>query len=413
MNITTKESDILLALGEQYMTAASLPVQKEKIKLWRALNRGEMQRPMVCIDQLPMHELNANGELSCTVSDPFWRNIEFGLRFALYRWNHFPADMVLNPFIEIPKAVTNSQYGIRPDDEAMALDEANTGTMSHQYTNQIETMEDVLKIKDMVITHDEKQSALRLETAEKIFKGLPVRLGGGAGFHVGVWDFLAMLISVEEVYYMLADSPEILHAAMERITQSVLAGIKQANELGVINNTHNECHCSHIFTDELMPAPGESKGAHSKNVWAFGMAQLFSSCPPSVTEEFELPYVSKIAEQFGMMYYGCCERLDDRLDIVKRIPNLKKVSCSPWSNKQAFAEQIGTKLVMSNKPNPAFLAGESIDYGVIENDLRETVKIAKANNANLEFILKDISTVQYDVGRIEKFNEIAMRVVSE
>ena len=39
------------------------------------------------------------------------------------------------------------------------------------------------------------------------------------------------------------------------------------------------------------------------------------------------------------------------------------------------------------------------------------MQCAKDNNVNLEFILKDISTVRGDVSRLDKWAEIAMRVV--
>lgn len=413
MNLSKNDITILRDLGKKYMDIATLPVQKEKIELWKAINRGKMQRPMVVIDQLPINELNNNNELTCQIQDPFWRNIEFDLRFTLYKWNHFPVDMVLDPFITIPKAITNSRYGIGRVVDTLETDPTGSVVAQH-FTNQFNSMEDVEKIKDMIITHDAVTSKLRLDQASHIFDGIaPVKSSGGIQFHLGVWDTISEFMGVENIYFGLMDRPELLHAIVNKMTNSVLAGIKQANELGIMNDSINTCHCSYTYTDELLPTSGAGKGPVSKNSWAFGLAQPFSSVSPDVTEEFELPYISKMAEQFGMIYYGCCDRLDDRLDLVKRIPNVKKVSCSPWSNRHVFAEKIGPKLTMSNKPNPAFIATSSVNYDEIRRDLRETVKAAKDNNVNLEIILKDISTVQYQPERIKKWAEIAMEVVSE
>jgi hypothetical protein len=161
----------------------------------------------------------------------------------------------------------------------------------------------------------------------------------------------------------------------------------------------------------LLPDNGQGKGPVSKNCWAFGLAQLFTSVSPKVTEEFELPYISRMAEFFGMLYYGCCDRLDDRLDIVKKIPNVMKVSCSPWSNRKKFAENIGNDLIMSNKPTPAFIAADSVDWEEVKKDLRWTVELAKANNVNLEIILKDISTVRFEPERLTRWADIAMEIV--
>lgn len=413
MELSKKDITILRDLAKQYMEIASLPIQEEKISLWKALNRGEMERPMVVIDQLPINELNDNGELNCFVEDPFWRNIEFELRFSLYRWRHFPVDMVLDPFITIPKAIENSWFGINIDVDILHSDPDNA-VVSQHYKRQISDMDDIEKIKDMVIVHDEETSKLWLEQASYIFDGIaPVKSSGGLQFHLGVWDVLSQLMGVENIYFDLLDRPEFLHKAVGRLTDSVLAGIKQANELGVHNDIINTCHCSYIYTDELLPSSGEGKGPVSKNCWAFGLAQLFSSVSPSITDEFEIPYITKMAKEFGMIYYGCCERLDDRLDIIKKIPNLKKVSCSPWSDRYAFAENIGEELIMSYKPNPAYLAEDNVDYDEIKKDLLETVKVAKDNSVNLEIILKDISTVRYQPERITKWANIAMEIVNQ
>lgn len=408
--LNPSEKDILCRLVNDYMEAARQPIQAEKIRLWKALNRGRMVRPMVTIDQLPWHEL-ACDELTTHIRDPYWAEVETSLRQTLYKWRHFPVDMVIDPFIPIPKALTLTGYGIAPDEEVIG--DANASAISHQYHNQIQTLEDVNKIQDYHIRHDEAQTAQRLEEAQLLFGDLAPAVPMGCTLHLGVWDTLSMLMGVENVYFALVDQPELLHAAMERITQSMLCAIGDADACGAHNDNANICHCSHIYTDELLPGSGEGRGPLAQNCWAFGMAQLFTSTSPAVFEEFELPYISRMAEKFGMLYYGCCERLDDRLELVKRIPHVRKVSCSPWSDRKRFAENIGPDLVMSNKPNPAFLADSSLEEAVIEEDLRRTCELAVQNRVNAEFLLKDISTVRGDPTRLQKWAAVAMRVVED
>ena len=411
MNLTQKERDILRALASRYMEIATLPVQAEKRDLWKALNRMDMQRPMVAIDQLPWNELNTDGSLTCQIEDPFWKGIEWELRSTIYKWEHFPVDMVIEPWIIIPKAITSTGYGIGVQENTKATEKENS-VVSHQFINQLQNEEDIQKITDIHLTHDTAKSALWMEEAADVLNGIvPVRQSAGMQFHLGVWDYISMLMGVENIYYEMMDRPEFLHQIMERFTQSVLNGIREANELGIHNDTINTCHCSYTYTDELLPDFGKGKGPQSQNSWAFGLAQLFSSVSPALFEEFELPYVQRMAEPFGMIYYGCCDRLDDRLDIVKKIPHVRKVSCSPWSDREAFAEKIGHNLIMSNKPTPALVAGDALDEGENRKDLRRTIDAAKANGANLEMILKDISTVRHQPERLTRWAEIAMEEV--
>ena len=138
------------------------------------------------------------------------------------------------------------------------------------------------------------------------------------------------------------------------------------------------------------------------------MAQLFTSVSPAINREFEVPYMSKLFSYFGAVYYGCCERLDDRLDVIDQMPNIRKISCSPWSDREHFAAVLPKKYIMSNKPNPSYLAGAVFDEDVIRKDFRRTIEAAKANGLGLELLLKDISTVENDPRRLWRWSEIAM-----
>lgn len=405
------DKDILRKLASEYMEIATLPIQGQKIELWKALNRCQMQRPMVVIDQLPMHELNADGELTCYAQDPLLRGIEASLRKTIYEWKYFPVDMVVEPIITIPLAVQESGFGVSAQGDFLQTDK-NNDVVSHKYVNQFETEDDLGKIKESVVTHDKEKSKIWLDIATDVFAGIaPIRQAYNNGHYLGIWDQLTFFMSIEECYYAMLDRPEFLHKLLTKMTNTVISTIEQRNKLGLAGTSANTCHCSYIYTDEFLPNVNEPVGNTSKHAWGAGLAQLFSSVSPDMMEEFEFPYIRKMAEQFGLIYYGCCDRLDDRMDLVKTIPNVKKVSCSPWSDRNHFAEVIGSNLIMSNKPNPALLAGSSIDEDSIRKDLRHTIDAAKSHNVPLELILKDISTVNYQRERLTRWHEIAMEEV--
>lgn len=407
MELSKQDIAVLRELGAEYMEAASLSLQREKMELWKSLNRGDRPRPMVIIDQLPWNELNGNGELSLKVENPVFRGVENELRQSLYKWRHFPVDMVLEPYITIPRAISGTDFSIESDTQV--LGEEDSTAKSQHYTDILVDEEDVSKIQDMNIREDEKESAARLAAAKDAFSGIaPVILSHGVGFHLGVWDKLSTYMGVESIYCDLYDRPEFLHACMRRITDATIAGIKQANALKLHNDIVNTCHCSYIYTDELLPDFGKGLGSSSENCWAMGLAQLFSYVSPAVTEEFELPYITEMAQYFNSIYYGCCDRLDDRLDIIFKIPKLKKLSCSPWCDKENYTRQLeGTGIIISNKPNPAFLAG-SYDEDIIRRDLKETIELGKRYSVGTEIILKDISTVDRCPERLTRWAQIAM-----
>jgi len=406
MSLSKEERGLLRALAERYMEHALSAQNNENRRLWRSLNDGVMLKPMVAIDQMPWNELNDDGSLSCAVTDPYFRRIEWNLRSEIYKWERLPADMVLNPYVLLPRPIANTGYGIRNEYEATARTDAG-GVVSKRYVNQFKEPEDVEKIKTPRISIDRESEARLFDEAKEIFDGVAPVKPGGVVLHLGFWDWIAQWMGVENCYIELMDRPEMMHAIMERLTAATIDEIEQINALGLYDVNCNMCHCSYTFSDALPSEDCDRENPTSRDGWGFGMAQLFTSVSPQITAEFEVPYMQRIFKHFGAIYYGCCDRLDDRLDIIDRMPNIRKISCSPWSDREAFAANLPKKYIMSNKPSPAFLAETSFDEDAVRADLRRTIAAAQKHNLRLELLLKDISTVKHDPSRLSRWSEIA------
>jgi len=108
--LTKQDVHVLRTLLQEYAHAASLPVNQEKQRLWIKLNHLHMERPMVLIDQIPWNEMDVDGSLRCLVADTYWRQVEDNLRCTLYKFRHMPADMVLNPYVCLPRPIHNSGW---------------------------------------------------------------------------------------------------------------------------------------------------------------------------------------------------------------------------------------------------------------------------------------------------------------
>ncbi|GHU00586.1 hypothetical protein FACS1894142_8650 [Spirochaetia bacterium] len=143
------------------------------------------------------------------------------------------------------------------------------------------------------------------------------------------------------------------------------------------------------------------------------MAQMLSTVSPAMFEEYEINYMIPICERFGLVYYGCCEPLHHKMKEVRKLPHVRKVSMSPWVDKEKGAAEIHGDYVYSCKPNPAFVATPSMDEDHIRKDLVETREICKRYGCPVEFILKDISTVRHDPRRLQNWAKIAMEVSEE
>ncbi len=400
-----KDIEILRELCVKYMSYASLPAQKETRELWYSLNSLDMKRPMVLIDQIPWNEIT-DEKLVCVVEDPYWRKIENTLRRKIYQWENFNADMVLPPYICLPMPVTSpGRYGLTYDVEHIGAADA---VKAQSYTDTLATEEDIDKIHPPKISLNQAEKDKIEEDAKIISGGICEYRWQGQIMHLGLWDFVSQAKNVTNCYLDIMDRPEFIHKVMERLTNCVQDVINQFNSLNAFDTSATLCHCSHTF---LRDFPHGTNGTTSENAWTFGMAQLFSSVSPDVTKEFEVPYMNRLFKNFGAVYYGCCEKLDDRLDILDMMPNIRKVSCSPWSERESFAEKLPKKYIMSAKPSPAFLSGDVMDEEAVRKDLRRTINCAKENGIALELILKDISTVRNDPSRLCRWSQIAKEEV--
>jgi len=94
------------------------------------------------------------------------------------------------------------------------------------------------------------------------------------------------------------------------------------------------------------------------------------------------------------------------------IPNVRKISMSPWVDEERGAAEIGSDFVYSRKPNPVLVATDRFSADQVREDLTKTRDICAEYGCPLEFILKDISTVRYEPGRLSEWANIAMQVVT-
>ena len=145
-------------------------------------------------------------------------------------------------------------------------------------------------------------------------------------------------------------------------------------------------------------------------MWGCSNAQIFSSVSPEMHWEFAIEHDLRWLARYGLTYYGCCEPLDSKIAILKRIPNLRKISFSPWCNSERMIAEAGSNYVLSRKPNPAVLAEDSWRPEQARKDIREILDIAEGK-CHIEFIMKDISTVHHEPQRLWEWAQIAAEEV--
>ena len=407
-----KDKAIIRELAKQYAEIAANEKQDETRRLWWGLNGMKPKRPTVLIDQVCWNEMNVNDELTLRCQDKELREHELFLRKQLYQWKYFPVDMIVEDFIAVPKAVSGIRFDIEVDEKVLSVDDTND-VKSHAYNNQFTCMNDLHKLKAPTVVHDQTETNRRVALAQELYDGIINICEEGVNMYIPIWEWICNWMGMENALYAIIDKEEMMLGMVERMVAGNMSIIDQLEEQGLLCRPQSLIHCTGAWTDELPKEGYNPDKPRTVDIWSRSQAQMFSAVSPEMHYELDLEYSKPLYERFGLMYYGCCEPLDIKVEGLRRlIPNLRKISMSPWVNKERGASEIAGDFVYSCKPNPAFLAHSSFDENIVRKDLEETISICKRYNCPVEIILKDISTVRYDPKRLWSWAEFAMEVVN-
>jgi hypothetical protein len=395
MSYSKKERNILRNLGGKIAEIAAMPINEKRRELYNKINNLEKVKPIIHIYEIPWHEMDVNDELLLRTKDRFCQRIETDLRRTLYLWKHMQGDMVVDSVLEQPLLFHDTGFGITEKVD-IAKTDVNSGIVSRRFHVQIKEKEDIEKIKMPKIKLDKERTEKEYSKMCEIFDGvLPVekhglpfyKRGSERCFWFAPWDEIIRWTGVKEVMLDMFRRPDYVHSIIKRMVDAWLHRLNQYEQLGLLQDPPNK-------------------------FWGVGAAQIFSSISPSMHEEFALKHEARWYRKFKYNFYGCCEPLHKKVDLIERnIPRLRKISISPFANFDEAIENVRDKIVFAWKPNPAIFAAPVWDTKVVQEDMKD--KLEKAKNCIIEIHMKDISTVKYQPERLWQWAQIAKKITEK
>jgi hypothetical protein len=354
--------------------------------------------------------MNVDDELTLRCEHPWARDQETDLRRTLYQWRHLPGDMIVDDFLSCPLAIHSTDFGIIEDVDVVKTDETSD-IVSRHFNIQVRDESDLEKIKMPVVTHDETATRYRYEAMCDVYDGImPVRKVGQTHIWFTPWDFLIRWYGIEEAMVDMIERPDFVHAAVDRLVDAWMVELDQFVEQGLLSLDCNNTRVGSGGYGYTSALPGdEFDEAHvgPHNMWGCSNAQIFSDVSPDMHWDFAVAHDLRWLERWGLNYYGCCEPLDAKTAVLRRIPNLRKVSVSPWCDSERAVEEIGPDYVISRKPSPAILAEDTWHPERARQAIRGFLE-KTGGECHVELIMKDISTVRYDPRRLWEWETIAM-----
>jgi hypothetical protein len=256
-------------------------------------------------------------------------------------------------------------------------------------------LSDMAKISTPQIEIDHETTRETLALAHDVFGGiLQVGLRAIWWWSLGMtWD-LARLVGLEKVLYLLYDNPKLIHLIMAKLRDGYAAKLDflEKHNLLSLNNNHAYVGSGGIgYTIELPRKQEGNNHVRTADMWCLFESQETNGISPEHFEEFVFQYQLPLQKRFGLICYGCCEPLDPRWHIVKKTPNLRRVSLSPWADQEKMVSFLQDRYIYSRKSPPSHLAVPRLEEEAVRADLRKTLELARG--CVLEIIMKDNHTL--------------------
>lgn len=407
-HIPEKDRERVRNLARRQLEFANAPENAVILKKWDALANGRRETPTVRLlfSNFP-HEV-ITPRLQC-VSEPA-RELEATILSTLVGRELFGDDTPISPTFDIGWNTWVSPFGAKPQVTRASGDNA----MGFHIDPVIEDLEDDFDLlRGGSFGVDRERTQQRIALAEDVLGDiLPVRMVQGS-LPGAITNPLVALMGMESYYFAMYDYPEKLHEVMDmatRVYEDYYDFLEKEKLLLPTCGISPVAQESFAFNHEL-PTEHVEK---TTQCWGFLESQETTAVSPELFGEFVFPYQDQLVKRFGLLSYGCCERVDAIWpDYLSKWSNLRKLSVSPFNNEELVGEYLrGSQVVYYSKPRAEYVTNP----GPLDEDaLRKYFKgvCRAASGCLFEMAQREVGTIFGDFNRGRRYVEIAKECIEE
>ena len=407
-----KDIMVIRELAKKYAEIANKPVQEERRKLWSDHNSLKKTRPPVLLTygmwNVWCREIWADEKLKC--QDPFFRGYEkiFKMKFMQ---DEIGDDSIIEPWITLPatkKGDSENHWGVK-----IQTTKATEEGGAFHLDAMIKEWSEVGKLRGLHHKINEADTKIKHEklydAVGKIIEIDVTREPVYVGFTGDISTYLASIRGLQQMMLDMYEYPKELHKLLVFMRDAILTNHEEAEKADNFTLTcqHNQ---QPAYTNELPRPKPNSKPVKRKDLHTFFGSQEFTLISPEFHYEFLLQYQIPIMEKYGMSHYGCCEDLTKKIEILRKIKNLRTIAVTPVANYRKCAEQIKKDYVCSYRPNPTDMVCTTWDEAKIKRIITDAKDAFKDSIWHIH--LKDVETLQGDISRAGKWVKLVKNIVS-
>lgn len=393
-----EDKRIVRDLALEYKAIATSPRQKTLREEWRMHNSLKKTRPLIVCSWDEGSNVAGTllqDQLRCT--HPDLRARELFLRNSIYH-STMGDDWLYEPFLvvdAVKKQRPVGDWGYEP-----VRKRAGQAFITEPVVFEMDDLKKLARIDHEI---DEDKTAALREFYEDVFAGtLDICINRRPFYaHFGISDLstsLAEILGFENMMIAMYEQPELVHAVQRFLQDAILNQLRQGNERGDFTpiggwwESEGTAYCEELADPTAAPCKRTTG-----ELWGFFASQEFTLISPAMFDEFMLQYQLPIMQQYGLVAYGCCENLTHKIDVLRKIPNLRRIGITPTADVALCAEQIQRDYVFALRPNPAMVC-VGYDRASITRQMRHCLDAARGTC--LDIMLKDVSTVEGDPQRL-------------
>lgn len=406
-NETLHDREILRELAERKLKLSHSKRNDEILDMWNKQAKGVRDTPTVRLLFSNFKDEVIESRLRCEGNDA--RKLERQLLSSMVGRELFNDDTPVSDTNDVNLFAGASPFGTRP---RSVRAKNSIGFHIEPLTDDIEADFELFCNGSFKV--DEKGTREWCEWADSIIGDIlpsKICLSSLTG---AITNPLVNLIGMENYYVSMYDSPDTLHKIMDmatRVYENYYDHLEEKKLLLPTNNYAKVAQESFAFTDEL---PSEGPITSTKQLWGFLESQETTAVSPEMYGEFVYPYQDRLVKRYGLLSYGCCERVDTIfVDYLSKWKNLRKLSVSPFNNEMQVGEYLrGTRIVYYSKPRAEYVTNPGpLDEDAILKYFKGVCEAA--SGCLLEVAQREVGTIFGDFERGKRYVELAKESIDK